>query len=239
MHPLLPLMASIQRILVDVPCRVDDAELAKVPPKGPLILVANHINAIEIPALLSHLYPRPITGMAKSEAWKNPIFNMLYTIYRAVPVRRGEADMNAIKLCIGRLAEGYILAVAPEGTRSYDGQMQQARSGIVLLGVRSGAPVQPMGFSGQEALWKNLRRLKRTPFMIRVGNPFTIDLHSERLNKDNSQAATDEIMYQIAALLPSRYRGAYANLGLATERYLKFEPGAGSNLARAAEMENG
>lgn len=237
MHPLLPVAVFIQKIVVDVPCRVDDVELAKVPLKGPVILATNHINAIEIPAMLSHLYPRQATGLAKVESWKNPLFKLLYTIYRAVPVRRGALDMNAIRQCLERLTEGYILAVAPEGTRSFDGQLQQGHSGVALLAVRSGAPVQPVVYFGHEVLWKNLRRLKRTPFIIRVGNPFRIDLHGERMNKNNGQDVTDEIMYQIAALLPPSYRGVYADLSKATERYLKFEPGAGSSLSRAAEMD--
>lgn len=145
--------------------------------------------------------------------------------------------MNAIKLCLERLSDGYVLAVAPEGTRSHSGQLQEARPGIVLLAVKSGAPVQPVAYFGHEVLWSNVRRLKRTPFTIRVGNAFRIDLHGERLNKDNSQAITNEIMYQIAALMPARYRGAYADLSQATENYLKFEPGAGGSLPRAAEMD--
>lgn len=238
MHPLLPIANFIQRIVVDVPCRVDDAELARIPAKGPAIVAANHISAIEIPAMLSHLYPRKSTGLAKSESWRNPLYRLLYWIYRAVPVRRGEVDLNAIRLCLERLSEGYVLAVAPEGTRSHHGELQQARSGVALLAVRSGAPVFPLGYFGHEDLWQNMCRLKRTPFIIRVGNPFTIDLHGERMNKDTSQLITDEIMYQIAALMPPKYRGVYADFSKATEHYLKFEPGAGSNLYRAVEMEN-
>lgn len=237
MRALVPIAMVIQRLLVDIPCRVDDRELAKIPAKGPLLVAGNHINAIEVPALLSHLYPRKATGLAKSEAWKNPIFRLLYWVYEAVPVRRGEADMNAVKLVLERLADGYVMAVAPEGTRSHDGCLQQGHSGIVLLAVKSGAPVQPMAYFGHETLWENIKHLKRTPFIIRVGNAFTIDLHGERLNKDVSQAVTDEIMYQVAALMPARYRGVYADFSKATERYLKFAPGAGSNLPRAAEMD--
>ena len=183
MNPLLPLAVFVQRLLVDIPCQIDDAELAHVPAKGPLLVACNHISSLEVPILLSHTFPRPVTGMAKSEAWKNPFFWTLYKIYRAVPVRRGEADLTAMQLSVQRLKEGYILAVAPEGTRSYDGQMQQAHPGLALLAVRSGAPVQPLAHFGGENLWKNLRRFKRTPFHIRVGNPFKIDLHGERMNK--------------------------------------------------------
>jgi 1-acyl-sn-glycerol-3-phosphate acyltransferase len=236
MNPLLPVAVVVQKILVGVPCRIDDSEFKKVPAEGPIIAIANHISSLEVPVMLSHLHPRLVTGMAKSDAWNNPIYRLLYTIYRAVPVRRGEVDLNAIKLSMERLKEKYILAVAPEGTRSHDGKLQQARAGVALLAVKSGAPVMPMCHYGGESLAKNLRRFKRTPFILKVGNPFTIDLHGERMNKEVSQMVVDEMMWQVAALLPPFYRGYYSNLDQATEKYLHFEPGVESNLKRAAEM---
>ena len=237
MNPLLPVAVVVQKILVGVPCKINDAELAKVPAVGPMIAIANHINSLEIPILLSHLHPRLVTGMAKSDAWKNPIYNLLYTIYRAVPVRRGEGDLNAIKLCIERLNEKYILAVAPEGTRSYHGKLQQGRPGVALLAVKSAAPVIPIAHFGGENLWKNIQRLKRTSITLKVGNPFWVDLHGERMNKEVSQQVVDEMMWQLAAMMPPYYRGYYSNLHQASEKYLRFQPGAESNLKRAAEMD--
>lgn len=237
MNPLVPVAALVQHVLVDIPCRIDDAELVRVPARGPLIVVANHINAVEIPIVLSHLYPRPVSGMAKSEAWKNPIFRLLYWIYRIVPVRRGEGDLTAMKLCLERLSDGYILSVAPEGTRSRTGQLLQGRPGVALLAVKSGAPVLPVAHYGGESIWKNLRRFKRTPFKFKVGSSFTIDLQGERMNKEVSQQIVDEIMWQIAALLPPFYRGYYSNLDQATTKYLKFAPGQSSNLPMAAQMD--
>jgi 1-acyl-sn-glycerol-3-phosphate acyltransferase len=235
MNPLLPVAVLVQRLLVDIPCQIDEAELAHFPAKGPLLAAGNHISSLEVPIMLSHMFPKPITGMAKFEAWSNPFYWMLYKVYRAVPVRRGEADLAAMDLCMQRLKEGYILAVAPEGTRSYDGQMRQGHPGVALLAVRSGAPIQPFAHFGGEDLWKNLRRFKRTPFHIRVGNPFHIDLHGERMNKIVSQRITDEIMYQVAAMLPPSYRGYYGQLEKATEDFLCFAPGVTSNLARSQE----
>jgi 1-acyl-sn-glycerol-3-phosphate acyltransferase len=235
MNPLLSIASFVQRVLVGIPCRIHDNELAKVPARGPLIGVANHITFLEVPVMLSHLYPRLVTGMAKIEAWKSPFLHLLYGIYRAVPVRRGEGDLNALNLSLERLKEGYILAVAPEGTRSYTGKLQQGKAGVALLAVRSGAPVMPFAHFGGENMWGNLKRLKRTDFYLRVGNAFKIDLHGERMNKENSQKISDEIMYQIAALLPPQYRGYYSHLEQATENYLRFGPGIESNLGRARE----
>ncbi len=55
------------------------------------------------------------------------------------------------------------------------------------------------------------------------------------MDKSVSQRITDEMMFQIAALLPPSYRGFYCHLEQATEKYLRFEPGVESNLKRALE----
>jgi 1-acyl-sn-glycerol-3-phosphate acyltransferase len=57
---------------------------------------------------------------------------------------------------------------------------------------------------------ENLKHFRRSKIIARVGQPFYIEtLHG----KDREQAmreATDEIMCQLAALLPEKYRGVYA-----------------------------
>jgi len=213
--------------------RVHGDELRHVPSNGRLILVANHINFLDAPIMLSRLHPRPITGLAKVETWDNPLLGMLFNIWEIIPIRRGEADLEAFRLAESALAQGKMLTVAPEGTRSGNGAMQTGKPGMILLALRSGAPILPLAFYGNETVWRSLRRLRRAPFHVRVGNPFTIDSHGQALSRDVREAITDEVMYQIAALLPPAYRGVYADLSQATENYLRFAPGVESNLLRA------
>ncbi len=63
--------------LTHVLCKINDEQLAKVPKHGPLILVANHINFLDIPIVFTHLQPRPVTGFIKSETWDNPVMAFL------------------------------------------------------------------------------------------------------------------------------------------------------------------
>ncbi|MEE9615550.1 MAG: lysophospholipid acyltransferase family protein, partial [Anaerolineae bacterium] len=128
--------------------------------------------------------------------------------------------------------EGRILAMAPEGTRSGDGHLQQGRPGIALLALRSGAPVLLIVCHGGESFWDNLPRLRRTDFHIVVGQPFYLDAGGVKVTRQVRQQIADEVMYQIAALLPPPYRGVYSDLAAATETYLRFLPGAESNLRR-------
>lgn len=227
----------ILKVLTDMAFKIEGGELAAVPACGPLILAANHINSLEVPLLYSHIYPRPLTGWAKAETWKNPLFAWLFNIYKAIPIRRGEIDLGAFNAAVQALKDRMIIAVSPEGTRSYVGELSRAKAGIVLLALRTCAPIQPMAFFGNELFWKRIFRLRRTPFQVRVGHPFTLDTHGEAMSRDVRQEIADEIMYQIAALLPPAYRGVYADLGQARETYLCFEPGVPSNLLRAAETD--
>jgi 1-acyl-sn-glycerol-3-phosphate acyltransferase len=104
----------------------------------------------------------------------------------------------------------------------------------VLLALHSGAPILPMVYYGGERIWHNLSRVRRTDFHVRVGRPFHLEASGRRVTREMRQRMTDEIMWQMAALLPPAYRGVYANLDAATEAFLRFPDGSGSNLRLAA-----
>jgi 1-acyl-sn-glycerol-3-phosphate acyltransferase len=150
-----------------------------------------------------------VVGLAKAEAWDNPVLAWLFNLWGAIPVKRGEPDLAALRSCLDFLRNGGILVVAPEGTRSRHGRLQRGHSGIVTLALRSGAPILPLAFYGGEALKRNARRLRRTPFHIVVGEPFHLSVEG-RVTQTARQDLTDQIMYKLAALLPPAYRGEYA-----------------------------
>jgi 1-acyl-sn-glycerol-3-phosphate acyltransferase len=203
-------------------CRVEDLPLGKVPSRGPLILVCNHINFLEVPLMFTHLQPRPVTGFAKSETWDNPWLAPLFNLWGAIPLQRGEADTKALRQGLQALQEGKIVVITPEGTRSQNGQLLRGRPGVITLALHSGAPLLPLVYYGQEALENNLRRLRRTEFHINVGQPFYLTVPKGKVTRDVRQAITDEIMYQLALLLPAEYRGMYADFSAASTQYLQF-----------------
>ena len=218
---------NITRII----CRVDDSQLERIPHNGPLILAVNHINFLDAPLVYTHLQPRPITGFAKAETWDNPILGSLFSLWEAIPLERGEADVGAIRQCLAELERGKIIGIAPEGTRSGNGRLQRGRPGVVMIALRSMAPILPLACYGGEMFKQNISHLKRTDFHISVGCPFRIRAEG-KMTQDLRMRITNEIMYQIAALLPPAYRGYYSDLSEATEKYLEFEPPARSNLDR-------
>jgi len=190
-------------------CRVDDRDLARVPLRGPLLLATNHVNFMDVPLVLSHLQPRPITGFAKAETWDNPVMGTLFNIWGAIPVQREQADVTAIRHVLQALEAGMIFAIAPEGTRSGDGRLRRARPGIGFLAARSGAPILPIAIYGHEGIWVNLKRLRRTDFHIRVG-PLLRARANGRWTAEKRQALADEVMRHIAVMLPPDYRGVYS-----------------------------
>ncbi len=212
---------AVTGLLVRLLCRVDGEELDKVPRHGPLILVTNHVNNLEILVLRSRLVDRGVIGLAKSESWERPILRWLLDRWEAIPIRRGEPDIAAVRRALSVLKRGGILGLAPEGTRSHHGRLQRAHAGMVTIAVKGGAPLLPLVFHGGETFRQNARRLRRTPFHIRVGEPFEVRPPGARLTGEIRQRIADEIMYRLAALLPPQYRGEYADLDAATERFLR------------------
>jgi 1-acyl-sn-glycerol-3-phosphate acyltransferase len=202
-------------------CRIDDRPLNSIPMQGPLILVCNHINAIEVPVVFPRLHPRSVTGFAKSETWDNRILGPIFDLWDVIPIHRGQADIAALKQGLKMLAEGRILVIAPEGTRSGDGRLQQGHPGVVTLALRSGAPVLPMVYYGNEDFFQNMRQLRRTDFRIRVGTQFRVEAQG-KITTSIRRQITDEIMYQMALLLPPQHRGYYSDLSAASNQYLRM-----------------
>ncbi len=224
--------SSIKR-LIRILCRVNDAQLVQVPDQGPLIIIVNHVNFLEAPVIYTHMQPRTTIALAKAETWDNPALRPLADLWGAIPLRRGGADVTALRQALTALEAGHILIMAPEGTRSGHGRLQQGKPGVAFLALRSGAPLLPLVYYGGELFWDNLPRLRRTDFHIVVGQRFHLDAGGVKVTRQVRQQMADEAMYQMAALLPPAYRGDYSNLAAATETYLRFPPGVNSSLRHA------
>jgi 1-acyl-sn-glycerol-3-phosphate acyltransferase len=208
---------------LEIMCRIDAKDFDKIPQNGPLITFTNHTGTVEAPVIFTQLAPRKkVTGLAKVESWDIPFLRWVFTLWGIIPIHRGELDMEAMRKALGALEEGYILGISPEGTRSRDGKLLRAHGGIAMLALHSGASLQAIGHWGGEDFGSNIKKLKRTDFHARVGAIFQLDSHGERVTKIIRQQMADEMMYQIAKLLPDEYRGEYSDMENATEKYIRF-----------------
>lgn len=210
MKPGYHLVNWIMRRVLSAVYRVDASQLYRIPRQGPALAVANHVTLFEAPIMIAWLDNPLVTGISKRENWKNPLIRFLFWQWEVIPIDRGLVDRDAFNQSVEALKRGKILAIAPEGTRSKSGAMQQGKAGVTILAARSGAPIVPIAYWGHENFWSNLKHLRRTDFHVAVGQPLRLTAEGAGLSREVREAATNEVMYKIAELLPEAYRGFYA-----------------------------
>lgn len=199
--------------IVFVFARVEVTGTENLPRKGPLVVVANHLNNADPPILGAALHRR-LVFMAKSEMFQWPILGLAARLGGAFPVHRDEADLSALRKGTKALRNGDALVMFPEGARSKDAKMRKAHPGTALLALRSEAPVLPIAITGSEGirikrLPLDLLRRRRPRIRVVVGPPFFLP-PVERITADEVNRCTNIIMGHVAALLPPQYRGEYA-----------------------------
>jgi 1-acyl-sn-glycerol-3-phosphate acyltransferase len=202
---------------------IDDRDLHKLPQQGPAILISNHTSNIEGPLFYVRLRPRPTIAMAKTELWKFFVTRMIMEAWEAIPLRRGRLDRSALAKCARVLSDGKFLCIAPEGKRSKDGKLLRGQPGAPWFALDKGIPIYPMVQWGCRDILSSLMHLRRPKVVIKVGRPFyvrTPDGH--KAHGDELQAMADEMMYQVAEVLPLEYRGYYADDSQKTTTYLQF-----------------
>jgi len=207
--------------LIKLLVRVEINHLERVPPQGPLIVIINHISIFDPVVVIGGL-PRPAIPLGKQEALNWFILGRIFKLYGVIPVRRGEADLQAIKAALRILRAGGVVLLAPEGTRSPTGRLQSGKDGAALMALRSGAAITPVGVSGTEQICSSWLRLRRAAVHLAVGEPFR--LCPEALDKKGTRreiaAMTAEMMARLARQLPPAYQGVYRSPDETTERYL-------------------
>ena len=216
------LVNTFIRLLLHILLKLDVKELKKCPEKGPYILAVNHLNFLDAPVVITHLYPRRTTGLIKKETWDKPFLAYLFRVWDGIPIERDSADFKAFNQAKEALKDGKILAIAPEGTRSEDGVLIQAKPGIAILALKTDLPIYPIAYYGHEDFNQNFKRLKRTPMTVKVGEPIRVSLHGQPRNKENLQSIADSIMIEIASLMPDKYWGYYSSKMAQRGRFIDY-----------------
>jgi 1-acyl-sn-glycerol-3-phosphate acyltransferase len=198
---LKPLAVGLARVLFRVEARGPE----HVPRTGPVLLVANHLSVLD-PPLVGVATPRRLSFMAKEELFRVPGLGRLILALGARPVRRDGGDSRALKAALGLLAEGRALLVFPEGTRGQEGRVGEAKPGVGMLAVLSGAPVVPVHVSGTGRV---LPRGRVVPRLAKVRIAFGPALHF----KPAAEAETRKERYREAAQEMMRAIGQLAEEG--------------------------
>ena len=170
--------------------------------EGPVLIASNHQSYLD-PPLVGNLYQDEMVYLARKTLFKKGFFEWLYNQWNAIPVDQERPDMASLKTIIRKLKDGWRVLLFPEGARSYDGEIGEAASGIGLVAVKAGAPIQPVRIYGaNEVLPRGSGRLRLARITLVVGEP--IILKPEELkalsNKEGYEEVTERIMSSIKAL---------------------------------------
>lgn len=230
-----PIANSAMRLVFPFFFKMNIEGSERAPKQGPLIVAINH--ACFLDPLMSIAYVRPDTfPMAKVELIEGP-FGWVFRNYGAFPVRRGQADLGAVRAALRVLNAGHAMLISPEGHRAETGTLQTPHEGIAFLAYKSGAPILPVANWGGKAFSKNLMRLRRTPVGMRVGEPLELTPLEKSPRREVLTAITDELMGHIARMLPPEYRGRYSDAESMSPRYLKVRAQPTTGVAERRERE--
>lgn len=210
---MLRLLRFIIRILLKMIARFEIRGKENVPLTGGMVIASNHIGILDI-VMVYFAIDRTDLFIPVAEKWeKIGWIRWLGKHLNFLFVDRFNPDLKALRKMIALMEAGKCLVIAPEGTRSRVGALIEGRPGVAYLAARSGFPVVPVAITGTEdrVILENIKRLRKSCITLTGGKPFIVP-PLPKTNRDESlQRYTDEIMCQIAALLPERYRGVYAD----------------------------
>ena len=148
-----------------------------LPRQGPLIVAVNHISFSD-PLVISVALHRPTYFMATDLLFKNPVLGRLARFMRIYPVKQDSPDRGALRYTEKLLNQGEAVVVFPEGHVNPEEEMLPIQPGIVMVAMRSEAPVLPVGIIGTDRLvpyQKVLPRHAGQPIMVRFGKPISVE----------------------------------------------------------------
>jgi len=181
----------------------------RVPESGPVILACNHASFLD-PPLAGAGLKRPISYLARASLFGVPVLAAILRSWEVIAVDRDGGTGGGFKAILERLEGGRAILLFPEGTRTLDGRLQPARSGIGLAVIKSAAPVVPVRVFGTfEAYGKHRSWPRPRQLTVKYGRPMDFAaLRAEAQTcakprvKQIYQEAAGEIMAAIARLEP-------------------------------------
>ncbi len=204
------LVRAFIRFLIRLLTRTEIHGLENVPPRGPYIMLSNHLSAIDPPLLMAAI-PAVITVFAADTHRHEFIAGAVMNALGAIWVRRGEVDREALRAALDILKDGGIIGLAPEGTRSKTGALIEGKIGAAYLATRANVPLVPVVVTGSEIGLAAVFKFARPRLTVTVGPPFRLPPSEGKAGRRELAQGTDIIMRTLARMLPVKYRGVYAD----------------------------
>lgn len=144
-------------------------------------------------AVIIALTKRKVNVLAKEELFKNKFFAWLGKKFGLYPIKRGKADLQAIKISLKLLKQNELLLMFPEGTRNGLEKGVKPKSGAVLIAATAQKPIIPIGIQGN---FKPFRKI-----VIRIGKPIEYSEYKEDVkDKEKATELTTELMDKVIEL---------------------------------------
>ena len=200
------------RTIVKLIARVEVHGYENLPSSGAYVIATNHLGMLDA-AMLYFAIERWDVFIPVAEKWEeNPLIRFMGNYFNLIFIDRFNPDLKALRKIIALMEAGNILVIAPEGTRSRVGSMIEGKPGVSYLAAKLNRPIVPVGLAGTEdhVILGNIKRLKRSHIVIHAGIPFSLPPIPKKDRDATLKQYTDEIMCRIAALIPEKNRGDYA-----------------------------
>ena len=197
------------RVLFTVYLRWRAFNAERVPRTGSVILACNHASILDPPVVGCALH-RQINYLARATLFDIPVVGWLFRKWNSIPIDRDGGNAAGLRIILERLHAGNGIILFPEGTRTRDGNLQPAHSGIGLIVAKSDAPVVPVRTFGTFEAWGRNQKLPHPKrVVVKYGEPLRFETwRAEAKNcsksrlKEIYQQIADEIMAAIARLEP-------------------------------------
>lgn len=176
------------------------------PRDGPVLLVANHVDAIDpiiLAEAVTRVAGRTITVLTRSEFFEIPFIGWWLRNVGGIPIRRDQADLGALRSAVEELRQGHVIAAFPQATRAFGrrGEFGAIKPGPAYLAAKTSVPVVAAAVLGTGApLWTRRR------FTVRFGPPFVVPALPRRPSQADLDERTRLIEEQMLALLPPSYK---------------------------------
>jgi len=179
---------TVGRLLAYI-CQTKVIGAENLPPKGPVLITANHKSYLDPPLIAWALKKRIIFFMAKEELFKGFLGILIKHWGNAFPVKRGHGDKKAILTALKLLKNNKALCIFPEGTRAKNTEFLPPKLGAGLLALKAKVPILPV------LIWGTNERPPKVTIVI--GKVFKLDLEDK---KENYPIASNVIMEKIKEL---------------------------------------
>ncbi len=198
-------LRGVVRLILRFLTRVEITGEEHLPERGPLIVVGNHVAALEAPLMMAAT-PWQIEGLLGMDIPHEAITQVTMGLYGYIPIQRGAVDRRGLNQALDVLAQGGVVGLYPEGGIWQQG-VPRVKRGVAWLSYHAQAPVLPMAFSGTEGARGDALHFRRPDLTVTIGKLIPpAQAPAGQHQREALQAYADQVLAAIYALLPAERR---------------------------------